>query len=510
MFKRIFFILIIVLFCSFLVHASTYIQGPALIEQGSVVAKAAGTTTLTVTSQSFQSFTGVTTQTVVLPSALTLPQGRKFWVLNPGSAGLVTVQDTGANTLTTIPALGAKTFYLRDNSTANGTWDIVGQVDVTAVTGILPIANGGTSGTATPTQGGIAYGTGTAYAFSASGAAGTVLTANGSSAPIWTTATFPSAVGSAGTFIRSNGTNWVASTLTIPNTANARAALVVNASDVVSSATANVANRLLRTDGTTITFAQVTLTTDVTGILPIANGGTNGTASPASGAIAYGTGAAYAFNTPGTTSDWALSGGTGAPTFSSTTTTPKVITGSTNAIQLLVTGSSTQSADIFVAEKQDGTDLINVTNVNGTKIRGTTTNDDAATGFVGEYVESVVSAAANFPTSGQFGDCTSISLTAGDWDVSYIMAATAPTTSVVSRVDGGIGTASGTSTTGLVAGSSRVETVGPVANANDVFAVIPPIRKTISATTTYYAKVFASWTTLAPQYTCRISARRVR
>jgi len=59
----------------------------------------------------------------------------------------------------------------------------------TGVTGTLPIANGGTNSTATATAGGIAYGTGTAYAFTAAGTVGQVLTSNGASTPTWSTLT---------------------------------------------------------------------------------------------------------------------------------------------------------------------------------------------------------------------------------------------------------------------------------------------------------------------------------
>jgi hypothetical protein len=55
----------------------------------------------------------------------------------------------------------------------------------TGVTGTLPIANGGTNSTATPTAGGASYGTGTSFAFTAAGTAGQVLTSNGASAPTW-------------------------------------------------------------------------------------------------------------------------------------------------------------------------------------------------------------------------------------------------------------------------------------------------------------------------------------
>ena len=53
--------------------------------------------------------------------------------------------------------------------------------------GKLVIANGGTNATATPTAGGIAYGTGTAYAFTLAGTSGQMLTSAGAGTPTWTT-----------------------------------------------------------------------------------------------------------------------------------------------------------------------------------------------------------------------------------------------------------------------------------------------------------------------------------
>ena len=51
--------------------------------------------------------------------------------------------------------------------------------------GVLGYANGGTASSSAPTQGGVAYGTGIAFAFSALGTAGQVLQSNGSGAPSW-------------------------------------------------------------------------------------------------------------------------------------------------------------------------------------------------------------------------------------------------------------------------------------------------------------------------------------
>jgi len=57
------------------------------------------------------------------------------------------------------------------------------------LSGTLNVANGGTGGTATPTAGTIAYGNGTAYAFTAAGTSGQVLTSAGAGTPTWTTPT---------------------------------------------------------------------------------------------------------------------------------------------------------------------------------------------------------------------------------------------------------------------------------------------------------------------------------
>jgi hypothetical protein len=57
-----------------------------------------------------------------------------------------------------------------------------------------------------------------------------------------------------------------------------------------------------------------------TGTLPVGSGGTNGTAVPSAGAVAYGTGTAYAFSAAGSSNQVLLSGGTGAPTWATQST----------------------------------------------------------------------------------------------------------------------------------------------------------------------------------------------
>jgi hypothetical protein len=87
--------------------------------------------------------------------------------------------------------------------------------------GTLAIANGGTNSTATPTDGGIAYGDGTSYQFTSAGTSGGVLYSAGTGVPGFT------AAGTAGQVLSSNGSSaptWIDA----PNPAKAGGAIVVN------------------------------------------------------------------------------------------------------------------------------------------------------------------------------------------------------------------------------------------------------------------------------------------
>ena len=146
----------------------------------------------------------------------------------------------------------------------------------------------------------------------------------------------------------------------------------------------------------------------------------------------------------------------------------------------------------------------------GAQIIGTTTNDSAAAGDVGEYVENYASA-SNAPTSNQYGDLTSITLTAGDWDVSGVLEYLI-NGATWSNVEIGITSHTGNDSTGLVLGSNW--TTGQWASSSttptQVSLVIPVFRVSLASSTTYYLKDISVYTGGPPTVYGRISARRVR
>ena len=76
-----------------------------------------------------------------------------------------------------------------DGTTIGATTASTGHFTTVQIDTPLPIASGGTNNNATPTAGAVAYGTGTAYAFTGVGTVGQVLTSAAASVPIWTTPT---------------------------------------------------------------------------------------------------------------------------------------------------------------------------------------------------------------------------------------------------------------------------------------------------------------------------------
>lgn len=145
----------------------------------------------------------------------------------PGNSQLLTTNGTGAVTWvpqTNFIAGGSQAANLvlasPNGSAGTPTFRTIVNGDITSVdagkitTGTLPIARGGTNSVAAPTNGAVAYGTGTAFAFTAAGTSGQLLQSNGAAAPTWVNA--PTIISPANTLIKGNagGTAQVASMIT--------------------------------------------------------------------------------------------------------------------------------------------------------------------------------------------------------------------------------------------------------------------------------------------------------
>lgn len=139
---------------------------------------------------------------------------------------------------------------------------------------------------------------------------------------------------------------------------------------------------------------------------------------------------------------------------------------------------------------------------------GTTTNNSAAVGFVGEYISSAVSTPTLYPTSGQFGDLASVSLTAGDWILSGNIRQAANGATITDNFIG-ISVTAGNSSTGLTNGTNSFDTL-PATATVDSCASIPSYRQSLSGTTTVYLKYSATYSVATPKATGIITALRTR
>ena len=96
--------------------------------------------------------------------------------------------------------------------------------------------------------------------------------------------------------------------------------LYASAANTLSAlAAASSGNVLL--SGSTPSYGKVGLTTHVSGILPIVNGGTNNGTLGSAGSISYSNGTSYTFSSVGSSGQAFISGGSGTPTFGTLTMT---------------------------------------------------------------------------------------------------------------------------------------------------------------------------------------------
>lgn len=120
----------------------------------------------------------------------------------------------------------------------------------------------------------------------------------------------------------------------------------------------------------------------------------------------------------------------------------------TNAVTIGAAGSDT-NIDLNLFSKNTGQVKANgspiISNANAGQLPATATNDNASSGKLGEFISStIVIGSAVSLTTGTPTNITSISLTAGDWDVQVNARFTGGATTTVNRVIAGVSTTSAT------------------------------------------------------------------
>lgn len=121
--------------------ANGNLTAAGMLEGYTTTATAAGTTTLTVSSNYLQFFTGGTTQTVTLPVASTLVLGQQWLIVN-SSTGAVTVQSSGSNSIVVVAAgTSAMLTCILTSGTGTGSWQATYFGDVVTSGKKLSVSN---------------------------------------------------------------------------------------------------------------------------------------------------------------------------------------------------------------------------------------------------------------------------------------------------------------------------------------------------------------------------------
>lgn len=208
-----------------------------------------------------------------------------------------------------------------------------------------------------------------------------------------------------------------------------------------------------------------------------------------------------------TAADWNAEGASGAAGVDS-------ITGTANQV---IASASTGAVTLSLPQSIATTSAVTFGNLTFSPttagIVGTTTNDATSAGNVGQITSSVIADASKFGISNNTAtNVTSISLTAGDWDVWGNVEVVSASTTVLNSVLGWISSTSASLPDASLInftqfGSTGISNVG----TGVVCSVTPPSQRfSLSGTTTIYLSAFTTFTTSTMSVEGGIYARRRR
>jgi hypothetical protein len=167
------------------------------------------------------------------------------------------------------------------------------------------------------------------------------------------------------------------------------------------------------------------------------------------------------------------------------------------AVDGTTVGATTPSTGAFTTLSASG--LISPSSTVG--VKGTVTNDNANAGSVGEYISASASSFAMINNTNQ--NVTSISLTAGDWDVDGGVAfyGSAANMTIAGFGSNSVSATFGATGTSAQYAGSAIYTFG---------TAFPKRRYSLSATTTIYLVGYASFSSGTVSAYAYLQARRIR
>ena len=143
---------------------------------------------------------------------------------------------------------------------------------------------------------------------------------------------------------------------------------------------------------------------------------------------------------------------------------------------------------------------------------GSTTSDTAAAGIIGEPLEALINFTSRIGagTTSQFKNMTSLSITAGDWDVWCTMSGSA-NSGTVTAYQVALSTYTGNTTSDHVFGDNTFTATNPTGVVGTADTVVTFYKRiSVSTTTTYYLKGLFTYSGATPAMYGYIRARRTR
>ena len=175
---------------------------------------------------------------------------------------------------------------------------------------------------------------------------------------------------------------------------------------------------------------------------------------------------------------------------------------------IITTADNTGTLNI----QSGGTTIATVAST-GFSSKGVANGSDASAGYIGEYVVSTVASPGTTLSGSTAVDLTTISLTAGDWDVTGSVYYTGSgTTSTLNWIMGHIQSSASGGSLGAGNSAMLIQTIinNGIWTQTDTGGVLGPYRFSLSSTTTLYLVSRAGYSGGTVKTYGQIRARRVR